>query len=152
MIYWFTGQPGAGKTVLGTKLKDFLQTEKRNWRKDVFHIDGDDLREIFNNKDFSKEGRIKNITFAQGLAKYLNMKGFDVIVSLVAPYKEVRESFKTDMGSELIEIYVYTDELRGREANHVSDYEQPTDNFISIDTTDVEPIGSLLEIINQIQL
>ena len=32
MIYWFTGQPGAGKTVLGTKLKDFLQTEKRNWR------------------------------------------------------------------------------------------------------------------------
>ena len=43
MIYWFTGQPGAGKTVLGTKLKEFLQTEKRNWRKDVFHIDGDDL-------------------------------------------------------------------------------------------------------------
>ena len=116
------------------------------------HVDGDDLREIFNNKDFSKEGRIKNITFAQGLAKYLNMKEFDVIVSLVAPYKEVRESFKTDMGSELIEIYVHTEELRGREANHVSDYEQPTDNFIDIDTTEVEPIGSLLEIINQIQL
>jgi len=36
MIYWFTGQPGSGKTVLATKLKDFLQTEKRNWRKDVF--------------------------------------------------------------------------------------------------------------------
>jgi hypothetical protein len=47
------------------------------------------------------------------------MKNFEVIVSLVAPYKEVRESFKTDMGSELIEIYVHTSELRGREANHV---------------------------------
>jgi len=45
MIYWFTGQPGAGKTIQATKLKDLLQTEKRNWRKDVFHIDGDDLRE-----------------------------------------------------------------------------------------------------------
>ena len=80
------------------------------------------------------------------------MKGFDVIVSLVAPYKEVRESFKTDMGSELTEIYVYTSELRGREANHVSDYEQPTEKFIDIDTTEIEPIGSLLEIINQIEL
>ena len=39
MIYWFTGQRGVGKTVLGNKLRDFLQTEKRNWRKDVFLID-----------------------------------------------------------------------------------------------------------------
>jgi adenylylsulfate kinase-like enzyme len=80
------------------------------------------------------------------------MKNFEVIVSLVAPYKEVRESFKTDLGSELIEIYVHTDELRGREANHVSDYEIPTENFIDIDTTKIEPIESLLEIINQIEL
>jgi hypothetical protein len=56
------------------------------------------------------------------------------------------------MGSELTEIYVYTSELRGREANHVSDYEKPTEKFIDIDTTEIEPIGSLLEIINQIQL
>ena len=150
MVITLFGQPCSGKTTLAKIFKEYL--ENNYLHKKIMHIDGDDLREIFNNKDFSKEGRIKNITFAQGLAKYLNMKGFDVIVSLVAPYKEVRESFKTDMGSELTEIYVYTDELRGREANHVSDYEQPKDNFISIDTTDVEPIGSLLEIINQIQL
>jgi adenylylsulfate kinase-like enzyme len=150
MIYWLTGQPGHGKTTLAKLLKEYLEVNCDH--KKIMHIDGDDLREIFNNKDFSKEGRIKNITFAQGLAKYLNMKGFDVIVSLVAPYKEVRESFKADMDSELIEIYVHTEELRGREANHVSDYEQPTDNFIDIDTTEVEPISSLLEIINQIGL
>lgn len=150
MIYWLTGQPGHGKTTLAKIFKEYLENNYSH--KKIMHIDGDDLREIFNNKDFSKEGRIKNITFAQGLAKYLNMKGFDVIVSLVAPYKEVRESFKADMDSELIEIYVHTEELRGREANHVSDYEQPTDNFIDIDTTEVEPISSLLEIINQIGL
>lgn len=150
MIYWFTGQPGHGKTTLAKLLKEYLEVNHDH--KKIMHIDGDDLREIFNNKDFSKEGRIKNITFAQGLAKYLNMKGFDVIVSLVAPYKEVRESFKTDMGSELTEIYVYTSEVRGREGNHVSDYERPTEKFIDIDTTEIEPIGSLHEIINQIQL
>jgi adenylylsulfate kinase len=150
MIYWLTGQPGHGKTTLAKLLKEYLVNNYLH--KKIMHIDGDDLREIFNNKDFSKEGRIKNITFAQGLAKYLNMKGFDGIVSLVAPYKEVRESFKTDMGSELTEIYVHTEELRGREANHVSDYEKPTENFIEVDTTDVEPIESLHKIINQIEL
>ena len=46
MIYWFTGQPSSGKTTLGHKLYKFLQTEKRNWRKSVFHLDGDDLRKI----------------------------------------------------------------------------------------------------------
>ena len=35
MIYWFTGQPGAGKTVLATALKQQLN--------DVFHVDGDDF-------------------------------------------------------------------------------------------------------------
>ena len=29
MIYWFTGQPAAGKTVLGSKLHKFLQTENK---------------------------------------------------------------------------------------------------------------------------
>jgi hypothetical protein len=54
------------------------------------------------------------------------------------------------MGSELVEIYVHTEELRGREQNHVSDYEKPTENFIDIDTTNVKPIESLLEIKNSI--
>ena len=71
MIYWFTGQPGAGKTVLGTKLKEFLQTEKRNWRRDVFHIDGDDLRALTLNADYSEQGRIQNIKSAQLLSHFL---------------------------------------------------------------------------------
>ena len=57
MIYLFTGQPGSGKTTLGKKLQIWLQTDKKNWRKSVFHIDGDQLRELFPNTDYSKEGR-----------------------------------------------------------------------------------------------
>jgi adenylylsulfate kinase-like enzyme len=59
MIYLFTGQPGSGKTTLAKKLQMWLQTDKANWRKSVFHIDGDQLRELFPNKDYSKEGREK---------------------------------------------------------------------------------------------
>ena len=67
MVYWFTGQPAHGKTVLGKKLHSFLKTEKRNWRKDVFHLDGDDLRELTINKDYSPEGRVNNIRNAQSI-------------------------------------------------------------------------------------
>jgi len=55
-IIWLTGQPGAGKTVLATELKQHLDN--------VFHIDGDDLRAIFDNKDYSEVGRRKNIELA----------------------------------------------------------------------------------------
>ncbi len=49
MIYWFTGQPGAGKTVLAKALQDRLK-----WmRRDVFHIDGDDLRDLIQNMGVS---------------------------------------------------------------------------------------------------
>ena len=45
MIYWLTGQPGAGKTTLAKYLVEYFPKDK------VIHIDGDDLRDIFKNKD-----------------------------------------------------------------------------------------------------
>ena len=132
MIYWFTGQPGSGKTVLSKALKEYLEIK---FYKNVFHIDGDDIREIFDNKDYSKDGRYKNIILAQQISKFLYLKGFDVVVSLVSPYKELRENFKKEIGNNLKEIYLHTTEIRGREQYHTLDYEPPIDNFIDIDTT-----------------
>ena len=148
MIYWFTGQPGHGKTILGKMLKEYMNVNHPF--KNIIHIDGDQLRSIFKNQNYSREGREQNIKRAQDIARFLDFQGYDVIVSLVAPYRELREEFKKM--NNVSEIYVHTSEVRGREANHVSDYEQPIDNFIDIDTTEVEPISSLLEIINQIEL
>jgi adenylylsulfate kinase-like enzyme len=146
MIYWFTGQPGAGKTVLAKALQDRLE-----WmRQDVFHIDGDDLRDLIQNKDYSKEGRTKNIELAQSIAKYLHNKNNNVVVSLVSPYLEIRERFKQDMGADIVEIYVHTTDIRGREQFHVSDYEVPTVNFISIDTTGKTDIESFKHLLTQL--
>ena len=108
MIYWFTGQTGAGKTVLATKLKEFLQTEKRNWRKDVFQIDGDIVRELTDNQDQSEVGQTENIKDTQLIAQYIHDSGSDVVVSMVTPYKELREGFKAQIGEKIVEIYVYT--------------------------------------------
>jgi len=133
MIYLFTGQPGSGKTTLAKKLQMWLQTDKKNWRKSVFHIDGDQLREVFPNKDYSKEGRERNIQKAFDIAKYLDNCGNDVVISLVSPYREMREQLKSDC--KVQEIYCHTKKIRGREDFFALDYEKPIEFFIDLDTS-----------------
>jgi adenylylsulfate kinase len=145
MIYWFTGQPGAGKTTLSKHLISYLENTEK-----VIHIDGDDLRLIFENKDFSETGRRKNIERAQDIARFMNEKGYTVVVSLVSPYKDMRDNFKTQ--NSVIEFYVHTTETRGRESFHVSNYEPPTENFIDINTTNKDERESFIELIKFIDL
>lgn len=130
MIYWFTGQPGAGKTSIAKSLIKKLPNN-------TFHVDGDDLREIFNNKDYSENGRRKNIELAQHITHFLHNKENNVVVSLVSPYRDQREDFKNRLGSSILEIYVHTENLRGREDFHVKNYEEPLENFLDMDTSDV---------------
>ena len=134
MIYLFTGQPGSGKTTLAKKLQMWLQTDKKNWRKSVFHIDGDQLRELFPNTDYSKEGRYNNINKAFDIAKFLDASGNDVVISLVSPYKELREKFKSQC--KVQEIYCHTKQMRGREDKFALYYEPPTEFYVDLDTTE----------------
>ena len=144
MIYWFTGQPGAGKTTLAKKLVEYLNVGN------TIHIDGDDLRDIFKNKDYSESGRRANIQRAQDIAHFLNEKGYNVVASLVSPYKDLREDLKSK--SSVIEIYIHTDNIRGREDFHVKNYEPPTENFISINTTNIDVMSSYTELIKKLFL
>tara|TARA_Y100000356_G_C11144982_1_gene227447 strand:- start:18 stop:719 length:702 start_codon:yes stop_codon:yes gene_type:complete len=97
------------------------------------HIDGDGLRDLFQNFDYTPKGRIKNIQSVLDLCRFLDDKGFTVVVSVVAPYREMRESLKST--NKVTEVYVHTTEIRGRENYFAKDYQPPLENFISIDTT-----------------
>ena len=127
MIIWFTGQPGSGKTTLSNELIKLINNST------CISIDGDEIRDIFNNKDYSSDGRIKNIEMVQNFAIFLEIKGFTPIVSLVSPYREIRENLK--LRTQVLEIYVYSNEPRGRENFFVKDYEEPLKNFTEINTT-----------------
>ena len=150
MIYWFTGQPGAGKTVLAELLKVKLEAP-RNFAYKIFRIDGDEMRDLFSNKDYSIKGRIANIDAAQKIAHYLHNQELDVIVSLVSPYLDQREEFKKILGDQLIEFYIHTNTKRGREQYHVGGYQPPLTNFIDVDTTIDTPNESLNKLIQQIK-
>lgn len=136
MIFWITGQSGAGKTTLSNWMKSEIDTH-------AVTIDGDELRDVFQNKDYSEAGRKKNVELAQNIAKFLNSKYNSVIVSVIAPFREQREEFKKVMGNDIVEIFVRCDEIR---SPYTTTYEEPQQDFILINTNntnDYEKIRTL---------
>jgi adenylylsulfate kinase len=148
MIYNLIGQPHSGKTTLAKHLRTALEIS--NPQRKVFIIDGDDLRKILNNKDYSEQGRRDNIGKAYAIAKYIDIDHLhDVIIAVVSPYKNLREELK--LTADVIEIYVHTTDIRGRENFHVENYEIPFLDFIDIDTTNIDELTSVNELLDKIK-
>lgn len=125
MILVLFGQPHSGKSTLAKKITA------------DHYIDGDDLRSIFVNTDYSREGRIKNLNRASDIAVYLDKKGYDVVLSLVYPIKEARE-YLNNLCKEVIWVYLTYEGERGRENFHVKDFELPTEErILSLDTSKI---------------
>jgi dephospho-CoA kinase len=115
MIIVLFGQPASGKTTLAKK---FIA-------EGFHHIDGDELRDLFKNKDYSREGRVKNLNRASDIAHYLNKaKNYNVILSLVYPYEEARE-YLSKLTKGVRWIYLIYEEDRGRNQFKVADFELP---------------------------
>ena len=79
MIYWFTGGSDSNTKLFANKLKEFLQTEKRNWRKDVYNVEDTDV-----------SGDTES---AQTISNFINKKGGDIVVYLDSPNRELLEQF-----------------------------------------------------------
>jgi adenylylsulfate kinase-like enzyme len=135
-IYWITGQRGVGKTVLATKLKEFLQTEKRNWRKDVFLID-------YSNSSQLDEAHI--------ISNFLLKNDCDVVVSLSDNCKQKRDEFKSLVGDGIIEIYLYSNRKKLKDLPKVDGYEPPTENYYEVDTTTDNSTQSFSKLINYLK-
>ena len=99
-VLWMTGLPCSGKTTI---VKD-LQKDIPN----LAMLDGDELREWFSPKDFSKEGRDEHNIKVAHLAKLLLKHGVPSAVSLVSPYLVNREKAREiiDAGDQFAECYV----------------------------------------------
>ena len=115
MIYSLYGQPASGKTVLGRMLAAAKMT--------TYHIDGDEFRNLFFNKNYGEEGRKKNITAANAVATYLNKtQEEDVVISLVNPYEDLRNELKSNNQNQVVEVLL-TSNRELRKEYHVEDFE-----------------------------
>ena len=81
------GLPGAGKTFLA---KEIYKDLSAVW------INGDAIRKIYKDWDFSREGRIRQARRLNTLSnKYIN-KGKNVVVDFICPNKDSFNNFKAD--------------------------------------------------------
>ena len=134
MIIVLFGQAHSGKSTLAKELGHY-------------NIDGDKLRELFKNKDFSREGRMKNLNRASDIAHYVHSYSPNVTLSLMYPYKEARD-YLNSLTEEVIWVYLTYEGERGREAFHAKDFEQPIEEkVLHLDTSKI----SIEECITKIQ-
>lgn len=132
MILVLFGQPCSGKTTLAEK----LQAD--------YYVDGDHLRTMFKNKDYSRQGRVNNLNRASDIATYLHYNGNKVVLSLVYPYKEARD-YLNSLATDVKWIYLTYNGERGREDFHVNDFEIPhLDEITLMINTSVTPIEECL--------
>tara|TARA_Y100000004_G_scaffold185485_1_gene235752 strand:- start:508 stop:981 length:474 start_codon:yes stop_codon:yes gene_type:complete len=132
MILWFTGQPGSGKTTLCNEIQEKILYSHYYLKDKIIHLDGDDLRTVLNNKDYSEKGRRKNVQFVIDMAKVMESKGYLVLVSMVSPYRDMREKLKSE--TTVVEFFCHTGKLRGKEEYFVRDYQPPLVNCTDICT------------------
>lgn len=84
------GLPGAGKTYFAAKLREELGDT-------VQHINGDGVRSIHNDWDFSEEGRLRQAQRMRRYADEENANGKHVILDFVCPKQEYRDIIKPDI-------------------------------------------------------
>ena len=146
MIVLIYGQPASGKTTLADGYVEKYWMEHLG----IIRIDGDKWRDITKNKDYSKEGRIKNLKGAFDMALYLDSMGYTPILSFVTPYDELRQYLK-DNSNILIEVYLEYSEDRGRTEYFAKDFEIPTIECLRMNTSELsidECLNKISEYIN----
>ena len=79
------GLPGTGKTTLATELQTRLNSA---------HFNADKVRALFNDWDFSEEGRIRQ---SQRMRDLADASAVDyVIADFIAPLKQMRDLYAAD--------------------------------------------------------
>lgn len=133
-IYWLTGLPCSGKSTIAEELSRHLNAEI---------LDGDQIRAITNNNDFSREGRANHIKSVAAMANLLS-KYTHVVVALVSPLRSVREEVKMKYPN-VYEIYLKCD-LRVYRARDVKGMyaramKGEIDNFTGVQDQYEEPLN-----------
>lgn len=86
-LFWVTGLSGAGKTTISTLLYKYMKGNEDN----IVLIDGDKIREVYQNTDYSQEGREKISYMNMRLCKLLTEQGIDVIIAVIGMKDAYRE-------------------------------------------------------------
>jgi len=101
-ITWFYGNTTSGKTTLSEAVTN--TNDKQSPYYEAVRLDGDLMRGIWTDLDLSKEGRWEQNMRVARMAKMLDLQGFNVVVSVICPYRQLRREIRKIIDVKFIYI------------------------------------------------
>lgn len=147
-LYWITGLSGAGKSTVGEL---FFAELKKKYSNSIL-MDGDDIRDILGNSDYSENGR--NLAFKQnlGICKWLTSQGINIVMCVVGMREQYRDGYRRNIKNyQEIYLKVSMDELIRRDSKGI--YKDALNNgrknVVGINMSYDEPANAELVICNE---
>lgn len=148
MILCLYGQPGSGKTTISNYLVELLKLASSGYK--FPQLDGDEIRKLFSNNDYSRVGRIENLKRISDIAFYLSQSHGLVIISAVFPYAVARK-YLMSLTKDVFWVYLHKREIDYVENNRfthiVEDFEHtPFPPDLTLNTSEKDVLACLDEI------
>ena len=106
-MFWLTGLPGAGKTSIANKI---INSINKKFGKTIL-LNGDDIRKIFELKDYGSIGRKKiGMQYSKLFQKITNQK-INVLFAGGVLIEEVRKRNKKNIDN-YVEIYIKSNQKK----------------------------------------
>ena len=104
MVVWLIGISGSGKSFYSKKIYNLIKK-----RKKTILIDGDEVRKyITYNLKYSKKDREKNSLIISDICKFLEIKGYIVICSILSIFKK-HQKRNRNLFQKYLQIYIKSD-------------------------------------------
>ena len=104
ILFWITGISGSGKTQMAKKISKQIS---KHYGPTIC-ISGDDLRNIFDLKKYTKEERLSNAIKFRKFYKYVTAQNINVIFAVVSMFDSIREWNRKNIPN-YVEIYIKSD-------------------------------------------
>jgi adenylylsulfate kinase-like enzyme len=101
IVFWITGLSGSGKSTIGNTI--FNDINKRYGKTIIIH--GDDIRNIYNLKNYTRKKRLELGKSNSDLCKLISNQGVNVIFTTVGLFYELYKYNRTNI-KNYVEIYI----------------------------------------------
>jgi len=118
MVFFVTGKAGAGKSTYAARLAEELLEEGRMVRV----LDGDEVRRVSGNDDYTDAGRQRHLMDMARSAAWAEQLGFTVVVAAIAPRACWRREMRA-MWAKSVLVY-----MPGGQLWEGTKYERPQDD------------------------
>ncbi len=130
ILFWITGLSGSGKTQMAKKISKQIS----KYYGPTIYFSGDDLRNIFDLKKYTKEARLSVAIKFRKFYKYVIAQNINVIYAVIGMFDSIREWNRKNIPN-YVEIYIKSDIKKIIKTGKKRTYKDFKTNIVGLDIT-----------------